>query len=203
MCVTKNMTIRLFNTDDGELSESCTPEGSQANMKIERVINDLVVEFAALGYSLRDVETLLMSHVNTACSRQILLRRRDVRNAERSSSTASFDTFMLAGVSMIDVLYEVDPDPASLRDLATGDHEHAYLDGGLTISHPEFRRTGLPVLVDARGMRVAPCDRLLITLDTAIDKTETQVVHRELTQDEQRMIAAARTAGYRIRWPKP
>ena len=69
--------IRLFNTDDGPLAESVTEDGSQANMHIGFAISDLVHWCASRGYSLRDAETLMLSHVQMEISREILKRRRN------------------------------------------------------------------------------------------------------------------------------
>jgi hypothetical protein len=70
--------IRLFNTDDGELSESVTEDGSQANMKVTNVIRDLVQWAANRGYSLRDFEALILSHAQSEIARQIITRRQRV-----------------------------------------------------------------------------------------------------------------------------
>lgn len=69
--------IRLFNTDDGPLSESVTPDGSQANLRVQHVISDVVKWASVRGYSLRDFEALLISHVQVEIAREILLRRKN------------------------------------------------------------------------------------------------------------------------------
>lgn len=80
---TPTEVIRLFRTETGPLEESVTPDGSQANLRVEQVIGDIVKWADVRGYSLRDFEILLTSEVHNQIARAILLRRRNRLNNGR------------------------------------------------------------------------------------------------------------------------
>lgn len=72
-------TVRLFNTDDGDLAEAVTPDGSQAAMHVRHTMSDLVNWAACRNYSLRDFEALCLSHIQSEIARAILKRRKWVK----------------------------------------------------------------------------------------------------------------------------
>lgn len=68
------MPVKLLFNEDGSVNS----EGSQVNMAVQRVIDDMVKVALDQNHSLRDLESLLHQHVGLAIARAILLRRRTV-----------------------------------------------------------------------------------------------------------------------------
>lgn len=72
--VSPQFVVRLFD----DMTEKCNALGQQMSMHVGQVVNDTIklLEDREPNASMRDLETLFISHVQMATARKIVMRRR-------------------------------------------------------------------------------------------------------------------------------